>query len=54
MLKIECCGLTALQTKQIIEKKFPGYEIQLDRLSLSVACHIGSGAMAVACSRVIE
>lgn len=22
MLKIECCGLTALQTKQIIEKKF--------------------------------
>ena len=24
MLKIECCGLTALQTKQIIEKKFPG------------------------------
>ena len=23
MLKIECCGLTALQTKQIIEKKIP-------------------------------
>ena len=23
MLKIECCGLTATQTKQIIEKNFP-------------------------------
>lgn len=23
MLKVECCGLTALQTKQIIDKKFP-------------------------------
>ena len=31
MLKIECCGLTALQTKQIIEKKFPGLvEASLD------------------------
>lgn len=31
MLKIECCGLTALQTKQIIEKKFPGLvETSLD------------------------
>ncbi len=24
MLKLECCGLTATQTKQIIEKKFAG------------------------------
>ena len=49
-----CSDEEALAWKSEIEKKFPGYEIQLDRLSLSVACHIGSGAMAVACSRVIE
>ncbi|MBQ1878143.1 MAG: DUF2620 family protein [Erysipelotrichaceae bacterium] len=24
MIKIECCGLTATQTKQIIDKNFPG------------------------------
>ena len=24
MIKIECCGLTSTQTKQIIEKEFPG------------------------------
>ena len=24
MLKIECCGLTSTQTKQIIDKQFPG------------------------------
>ena len=49
-----CSDEEALAWKSEIEKRFPGYEIQLDRLSLSVACHIGSGAMAVACSRVIE
>ena len=49
-----CSDEEALAWKSEIEKRFPGYEIQLDRLSLSVACHIGSGAMAVACSRVVE
>lgn len=33
---------------------FPEYEIHADPLSLSVACHIGPGALAVACSRKIR
>ena len=40
--------------KKELEERFPGYEIVMDRLSLSVSCHIGPGAMAVACSKVIE
>lgn len=33
----------------------PGYQnIYVDHLSLSVACHIGPGSLAVACSRKIE
>lgn len=30
---------------------FPGYEIYVDHLSLSVACHIGPGALAIACTK---
>lgn len=40
--------------KKELEERFPGYEIVMDRLSLSVSCHIGPGAMAVACSKVVE
>lgn len=36
-----------------LETRFPGYTIPMERLSLSVACHIGAGSMAVACSKVI-
>ena len=44
----------ALEWKRELEEHFPGYEIHLAPLSLSVACHIGQGALAVACSRVIK
>ena len=37
-----------------LQARFPDYEIRTDKLSLSVACHIGPGAMAVACSKYIE
>ncbi|MCI9143611.1 MAG: DegV family protein [Lachnospiraceae bacterium] len=37
-----------------IEEVFPGYDIHIDALSLSVACHIGPGALAFACCRKIE
>lgn len=37
-----------------LSEVFPGYEIHLDPLSLSVACHIGPGALAVACSRKVK
>lgn len=34
--------------KKEVMEAFPGFEIQMDPLSLSVACHIGPGALAVA------
>ena len=33
---------------------FPGYDIYIDNLSLSVSCHIGPGALAVALSNIPE
>lgn len=40
--------------KKELEEKFPGYDIPMDRLSLSVSCHIGPGAIAVTCCKVID
>lgn len=45
---------TAMAWKAEVEAAFPGYEIHMDPLSLSVACHIGPGALAVACSKIIR
>lgn len=39
--------------RQEILEVFPGYDIHIDPLSLSVACHIGPGALAFACARKI-
>ena len=39
--------------KQEVQEAFPGLEIDMDPLSLSVSCHIGPGALAVACSKKI-
>lgn len=36
-----------------VQEAFPGMEIHMDPLSLSVSCHIGPGALAVACSKKI-
>lgn len=45
---------TALDFKVQIEEAFPGKIVEaVDPLSLSVACHIGPGALAVACSKRI-
>ena len=45
----------ALEFKKEIEAEFPGYpKILVNELSLSVACHIGDGALAVACSKIVE
>ena len=43
----------AEEFKKEIQEVFPGMEIHMDPLSLSVACHIGYGALAVACSRKV-
>lgn len=37
-----------------LEKEFPGFDIVANPLSLSVACHIGPGALAVACCKKIK
>ncbi|MCR5625915.1 MAG: DegV family protein [Lachnospiraceae bacterium] len=39
--------------KSEIEAAFPGYPVHVDPLSLSIACHIGPGSIAMACARVI-
>lgn len=40
----------ALDWKAELECAFPGQQFWMDPLSLSVACHIGQGALAVACA----
>ena len=37
-----------------IEESFPGTKCHMDPLSLSVACHIGYGPLAIACSRMVR
>lgn len=49
-----CSKEEAQEWKQEIEEKFPGYEIVEGSLSLSVACHIGPGAMAVTCMKKVR
>lgn len=39
--------------KSEVQEAFPGMEIHMDPLSLSISCHIGPGALAVACSKKI-
>ncbi|MGM9601319.1 MAG: DegV family protein [Faecousia sp.] len=46
-----CSDEEALAWKREIEERFPGYEIDMDKLSLSVACHIGPGSIAIACTK---
>ena len=41
----------ALEWKKEVEEAFPGHEMHLDPLSLSVGCHIGPGALAVTVTR---
>ena len=44
----------ANEWKKEVEAAFPGCEAHMDPLSLSVACHIGPGALAVAVSRKLH
>ena len=48
-----CSDQEALAWKQEIQERFPGRSIHMDRLSLSVSCHIGPGSMAITCSQKI-
>ena len=49
-----CSKEEAQEWKQEIAEKFPEYEIVEGPLSLSVACHIGPGAMAVTCMKNVR
>lgn len=44
----------ALAFKQEVEAAFPGFDIAMAPLSLSVACHIGPGSLAVACCKKLQ
>ena len=44
----------AAEWKAEVEQNFPGMEVHLAPLSLSVSCHIGKGSLAIACSKAIE
>ena len=61
--KGECCHLMIAHSdspeaaegfRQEMEEFFPGADVFVAPLSLSIACHIGPGVLAVACSRKIE
>ena len=40
----------AQELAELVKKTFPQYDFHMDPLSLSVACHIGQGALAIAVS----
>lgn len=45
---------SAMEWKGEIAEAFPNHEIVTDPLSLSVSCHIGPGALAIACCRKLH
>lgn len=49
-----CTKEEAQAWKTEIEERFPGYDIHMDCLSLSVSCHIGAGSRAIACIKKAE
>lgn len=44
----------AIQLRDEVAEQFPGFDINMDPLSLSIACHIGPGSLAVACCKKIN
>lgn len=48
-----CSEEEAMAWKEEIESRFSGYEVDIDKLSLSVSCHIGPGAMAIAVTKAL-
>lgn len=37
-----------------VQDAFPNFHVRPDRLALSICCHIGPGALAIACSRKLD
>ncbi|MCR4599273.1 MAG: DegV family protein [Acetatifactor sp.] len=44
----------AMAMKEELQEQYPGYDIYVAPLSLSVSCHIGPGALAIACCKKIS
>lgn len=49
-----CGEEEAQQWAAELKEAFPGYEFHMDPLALSVSCHIGPGAVAIACARKLN
>ena len=45
---------TALDFKAEVERAFPGFDIHMDPLSLSNACHTGPGMLGLTCTRKLD
>lgn len=48
-----CDEETALKWQEILSVSFPNHTISLDPLALNIGCHIGEGAIAVVCMKVL-
>ena len=44
----------AMALKEELQEQYPGYDVYVAPLSLSVSCHIGPGALAIACCKKIS
>ena len=40
--------------REEVDAEFPNHDIIVNPLSLSVACHIGPGALAVTCTKMMD
>ncbi|MDD3141485.1 MAG: DegV family protein [Lachnospiraceae bacterium] len=49
-----CSNEEMQKWKEEVEARFPNHEIYADPLSLSIACHIGPGSMAIAVCKISE
>lgn len=49
-----CSGQAAAELKETVEELYPGAPVFTAPLSLSIGCHIGPGALAVACTRKLK
>lgn len=45
---------SALEWKKEVETRFPGYDVYIGPVALSVACHTGPGVLAIACAKKLE
>lgn len=42
---------SAIEFREILKEHYPNLEIEIAPLSLSISCHIGPGALAIACTK---